>query len=410
MTLLQVTVLRRGPLFGHGNRPVTRVTGRLHQAAVATLRMVVLATLTAFSSRELIAQRRFVLESSPAVTIGREGNERTEFSIIVGAARLPSGRIAVADLSTSNVRVFDSTGVLVATHGRRGRGPSEFEDVNWVGTSADTVFIFDASLRRLSAVDHATNRVSSIQADVREDRLTIYPVGRLLNGTLVTLPIRPTSMRHPDGLYRDSIVVRLLRDLNDKQPRDLGPFGWLTHLAVNPRNAERAMAVGAYPFGPRLFVRATGRMVALGDSEHPTIRFVDSGGRTLSEVRLPWPSRDFDEALISAARKRALASARTEEVRITLEARYARKYRSTRQPHFSRMIEGFGGTVWVERFRVDLAEPAEYAIVSSAGVIATAEIPAGFEPLHASERHLIGRAVNSDGVPTIAVYRFSVAR
>jgi hypothetical protein len=70
------------------------------------------------------------------------------------AAALPlAGGVLVADTASRRVRRFTREGVAVATLGMPGVGPGQFRNVGAIASSADTVFVWDLELWRLSAFD-----------------------------------------------------------------------------------------------------------------------------------------------------------------------------------------------------------------------------------------------------------------
>ena len=60
----------------------------------------------------------------------------------------PQGEIVVPERQDYRVRVYDSTGTLMATMGRRGEGPGEFQAPAPVFWAADTLVVFDMRLGR----------------------------------------------------------------------------------------------------------------------------------------------------------------------------------------------------------------------------------------------------------------------
>ena len=71
-----------------------------------------------------------------------------DFSVIPWVFVGPQGEIVVPEPQDSRVRVYDSTGTLMATIGRRGEGPGEFQAVAPVFWAADTLVVFDNQLAR----------------------------------------------------------------------------------------------------------------------------------------------------------------------------------------------------------------------------------------------------------------------
>jgi hypothetical protein len=92
------------------------------------------------------------LSDAPVLTIG--GDDAPEAQQIYqasGALRLPDGRIVVANSGSAEIRVYGSTGELLATHGRKGEGPGEFTAPTLVGRVAgDSLIVFDPNPRRAS--------------------------------------------------------------------------------------------------------------------------------------------------------------------------------------------------------------------------------------------------------------------
>ena len=69
----------------------------------------------------------------PSLSIGVvEGEASHMFSGVVRAAKLPDGRIVVADGGSRELRMFDSAGTHLVTWGGEGEGPGEFWWLNYV--------------------------------------------------------------------------------------------------------------------------------------------------------------------------------------------------------------------------------------------------------------------------------------
>ncbi len=71
-----------------------------------------------------------------------------DFSVIPRVYVGPQREIVVPEPQDSRVRVYDSTGTLMVTIGRRGEGPGEFQAVAPVFWAADTLVVFDMQLAR----------------------------------------------------------------------------------------------------------------------------------------------------------------------------------------------------------------------------------------------------------------------
>ncbi len=72
----------------------------------------------------------------------------------VGATRLSTGGIVVADRILSAVHFSDREGRLIRSVGRQGEGPGEFGRIAWLGRcGGDSVHVWDIGLKRITVLD-----------------------------------------------------------------------------------------------------------------------------------------------------------------------------------------------------------------------------------------------------------------
>jgi hypothetical protein len=83
------------------------------------------------------------------------GPEEYSFGRIIGAGLAPDGAIFVLDAQGKHVRKYDSTGRYLATFGREGAGPGEFEVPYRLRVTHDQVLVTDLRLRRITAFSHS---------------------------------------------------------------------------------------------------------------------------------------------------------------------------------------------------------------------------------------------------------------
>ena len=93
----------------------------------------------------------WTVDDDPLVEIGTvNGAPEYEFAQVVGAVRLSTGHIVVADRGASELRGYDAEGRFLWRTGRPGEGPGEFGSLDFVGTMAgDSLVTFDNSLLRV---------------------------------------------------------------------------------------------------------------------------------------------------------------------------------------------------------------------------------------------------------------------
>ena len=91
------------------------------------------------------AGKDWTVTAQPLVDIGAGDDTVYQFHTVMGAVRLTSGQIAVANMSTANVRVYDGRGRYVRALGRQGQGPGEFRQVMGVSRlPRDTIAVDDS--------------------------------------------------------------------------------------------------------------------------------------------------------------------------------------------------------------------------------------------------------------------------
>ena len=89
------------------------------------------AGITIVENQEPASETRlgWLIGEAPILSIGAlEGNPAYELYQVRDAARLPDGRIVVANAGSGELRVFDPSGTHLASWGGRGEGPGEFGD------------------------------------------------------------------------------------------------------------------------------------------------------------------------------------------------------------------------------------------------------------------------------------------
>ncbi len=373
--------------------------------SVATLALVAPGITFAQSS---IPEWR--VQPAPDVTIGEQIGERGQFTRIMGLARLADGSIAVASRGSHDIRIFSAAGAFVRAYGRRGAGPGEFESPGVVARSGDTLYLYDHSHERITALDLRSGTVRTHSAP-RAPANAIVPMARLASGALLGAPIPVTSMRRPDGLLRYRIDVFIVSSDTTRPPVRLGEFPWLTSLAINPANSERATSVGSYPFGPHLHLAASNDAAVLGDAAEPALQYFDAAGRPVGRATLPLEPRSFDRAVIARLGAAAVADVRDERAKASLRARHDPRYLPSHQPYFRALLPGPDGEVWVERYQEDPATNSEFLVVGSdRTVMARLRTPAGVRVRDVGREHLLGIVTDADGVESVVMYRYQRGR
>lgn len=104
--------------------------------------------VAANSRPDLASRLEWRIGPEPVLTLGADPlgrDEAQQFRWITGAAKLPDGRIVVADGASGELRVFDADGSHSATWGGAGDGPGEFQGLTGVAPwPGDSIVAFDS--------------------------------------------------------------------------------------------------------------------------------------------------------------------------------------------------------------------------------------------------------------------------
>ena len=260
-------------------------------------RALALATLLACAGRAVPAQT--VAPRMRAVQELRIDGVREDLSVITDVAVSRTGHIALAQPQDGNVVVYSPEGGRIGVVGRTGAGPGEFGDARRLplGWLADTLWTYDASLRRFSLFinttfidswmlpDAATGASQRVQA-VRPGGRSTAPAPEIQYGPRVL-----TGM-YPEALHANRDIVGVA-NYGIMQPMDVGEdLG--AHLARVPAGGGAPVRIADVPPDDYMVsVRRPGSMTSVAvPFLHPEVRHVGPEGRHAVFVRIPPLTRD----------------------------------------------------------------------------------------------------------------------
>jgi hypothetical protein len=184
------------------------------------------------------ADAELTVDPVPVLVIaGTASDGSIVFEAASGATRLSTGTIVVGDALARAVRFIDTQGRLVASVGRQGQGPGEFDHIEWLGQCArDSVFIWDSDLGRITIIDAtaavvATYRIPEEPAVAPPTRVSCSRHGVFaLIGT-------PEGMASAWARYSASLLLtdtrgRIIMDVGEVPAFEGNPLGKVTDIAV----------------------------------------------------------------------------------------------------------------------------------------------------------------------------------
>lgn len=347
------------------------------------------------------------LGAHPTVTIpvGAQGAS-VELLDVIGATRLRSGNIAVADRGQSEIRVYDRNGRLVGSSGRRGQGPGDYMNVSRLWrTEDDTLMVYDMAQKRVSVLNEKGQYVRSWPQIGAATRVTID--GRFTDGTLLAeLDIIPPPLTRTGIERRTKHLVRVRPDgsVSDTLPTPF--FRGETLVFVGQRGPLGSARPPLSRYG---HTEVHGDMIYFADGSD-VVRQVDRQGRTAREIRRSGPATS-----LTAAEQDRIVAEFTSSPR--MPAAFSQLLREELSGYLQRgdyarfdsMLVDATGKVWLRDTRSYLSEEREWTVLSLSGATeARIRIPRTQSILEIGADYLLVSGLNDLG--DLVVQEFPLTR
>ena len=216
----------------------------------------------------------------PSLNIGtREGDAPYLLFRVRDAMRLPDGRFVVADQGSSELRVFDASGVHTATWSREGEGPGEFTQLAGIAPwPGDSLLAWSARTPGFTVFDLRGN-VGRTFALPRADRVTFAaPLG--FGGILVFGEGSETG----SGSVNTEFAEYEIRNGEGRRTATLGVFPGSQYYSASMLGTVVTMLL---PFSPSIAAASWGELVVVAPTaatrsapSAPTAPFGVSSGAT----------------------------------------------------------------------------------------------------------------------------------
>jgi len=366
------------------------------------------------------------LSSEPIVEIGGGANPVTPLYQVTAVHPLPDGSVVVGTDSPPRALVLRADGTIQSSLGREGEGPGEFSSVgSVVSLGDDSLAVWDPNRRRMSVFTIGGEYAREVDlGDVAPQSpeaagSTRVPAGfthllPLPSGSLVVFVV---AVWGPDnvesGVQRLAMVSHRI-DAGGNRLAEYGPFvGMELH-------ASPAAGLAPFPFGTETFGAVSGDALVVGTAETPELRFYAPDGALERIVR--WEDRDrtlagnallldFDTWVDAQLARRG---PRDEAVlREILEA----IPEPERFPAYSGIIsDQLSGETWVGEYPGQLGMmgltpevrpmPSRQwlAFEADGTLIATVQVPPGFDPRALLEGRVWGVFRDELGVESVRAY------
>lgn len=348
----------------------------------------------------------------PAQVVLGSGNDDRAFLLgVVGVIRLSDGTFVVANSGTAELKLFDARGRYRESVGRRGNGPGEFEQLNFVtALTNDSILAADLALRRISIFDRSGRHVRTTALEVPQGRRAPRVVGGVGGRWLIvatpdieTAPARPEPYHFTQELF--------LYDLEGRHRRRLGRFPDAEYFVqpVSERHPERGNSYWSLAFGRRTSIAGFDSGFAVAEGTTLEVKLYDVSGSLRSIVRSP-----EDPALVSAQDReafgrQALSGSRSSPMREMVERMVSRMPYPPAFPVVQGVATDALGRLWIKKYQRPSDAAETWWVVTRQGqFVGEATLPPRARLLAVGEASLITLERDRDDVELVREYRFRV--
>lgn len=377
---------------------ISSCSGEAPDAAVAVSDSAGIAVVV---SGESAGTMVIEVDSAPQLRLGAVEGE--ELYRVGGATRLADGTIVVLDGGSREVRWFDEAGIRIATAGRRGEGPGEFDRFRGLSRiRGDSLLVFDNWLRRATIYDRAGSlgRVLTLPLDMQAEGLV--PLGE---DQLLALTWSLDAFMELEGPYRSpytGVVLSIEGAVRDTVFSVPGPAGY-----------KVVRGDGNYSdFSPLIiengYLASGGGQIVYGSAEEWEIRRMDASGGVTHIMRAPSLNRPFSTAEVERERQAMLRPESSAEYRSLV----AQLQPPEQWPAYSDLLMGANGWVWAAEYRSMRTEadaPTRWIVFDEAGAWrGVAVTPARFRLFEVGEGFVLGVRLDDLDVEQVQLLEWRV--
>lgn len=346
------------------------------------------------------------LSDEPTVQIGvAEGDANYQMDRVRAALRLGDGRIVVANAGNQQIRWYDAGGRFMASAGRQGGGPGEFQSLTTLRRlPGDSVLAYDVPGFRLSWFDPAGRFVRSLQ---------LQPVGqvpprfvdRFADGSLLlSSSVRTMGSSTESGTRRDTLLFLragpdgAILDSLPVTPASEASFQFLT------RGGQiTAMNILTLPFMRNVHTAASGDRYWQGTNDAYEIVLRRADGTPERIVRRSVEPVPVRGAYLDSLRRAQVAEGGPEAGEALDNVQFPEHL-----PAFERLLVDDAGNLWVQHTAWPGRPPVAWDVFDGEGtMLGTVHMPSGFRATHVGADFVLGVWTDEDGVEYVRMYRLN---
>jgi len=346
----------------------------------------------------------WVVESEPRLEIGAiDGPEEYTFSGIGEAHLLSDGRIAVTNRRTSEFRFFSGEGGFLDSSGREGEGQGEFVFMQtWRGT-ADTLFVFDAQLARVSILNPAGEFIRSTQVQGEPDLGNPSAFGSIPGGGLFVTSGTGGVPSGARGLIEGNEILFSQHSAEGRFQNVIARFPsasrWVYTSSGMTTHQYLPYSVGWTPYA-----WAPGRLfVGLGTEAEIEVRGPD--GRLIQLFRWGAERQAVGAEEMAEYREQLLTYYEDPNQKRYWEGWLREVPFPEHLPIYSSLLVDRTGHLWAEQYRPFWDESRRWFVFNPDGIwLGTVETPQGFRVTEIGMDYVVGVGRDELDVEYVRVY------
>jgi len=343
---------------------------------------------------------RLTLLRAPVLEIGAaSGPDHTLFSGIVGAVRLESGGLAIADAGNYRVLFFDRAGALAQSVGRKGKGPGEFQEPRWFDRCADgTTAVYDGAHQRLISFSPSGRFLGSVPLPLEANfDPVVWCSGR---GHAFMLYNQYRGLIAPGAHFRAATaLVRTTGATSDT----IAAIGGDDYYS-----AKNGASFAAIPLGNSTLASANGAVVFLCSNMDARCQAFDTAGVRRKTFVLPMPRHRVSSTHWKIAKAEAVEGEPLLRTRRMISSTLEELPAPTDFPLLDQIRADADGRLWVRTFDNYDTSVATWVVVNIEGSpVALVATPRALHVLEIGRNYLIGFTRDSDGVERVQLHLFS---
>jgi len=330
---------------------------------------------------------------TPEVDIGvLEGADAYQLFQVRDTKRLSDGRIVVANGGTSELRFYDSDGTYLASSGREGGGPGEFQQLGWMRTfGGDSLMVYDFSLGRMSVFDDRGTFGRSFKITPVGEASFVIGVDVFSDGMVLAKSPLIFAGGIENGLNRRDELFQT-HTATGEPVDSLGAFPGPDQFVESGGSGNRRyIAVMTLPFGRSPAAAVYGTRFCFGASDTYEIACYDRDGSLQRLVRRAVSPRPVTSADFEAYKAKELSGIDDEDQRRDAERRFEEMPIPETQPAYATFTLDAVGDLWVREFTAGEAATWTWTVFDPEGrMLGTVAMPADFRVTQIGDEFVLG--------------------